>query len=174
MGLGAAGLAAVLGPPGWAAGTAPRRLRLYNKHTRESFDDAYFAEGGYLPEAHQALNRFLRDHHADVAGEMDPSVFDLLWRLGARYRRAQGHDVVINIHSAFRTEETNAKLRAEGAAWNSQHKAGRAVDVSVQGYGIYFLGHHALNLGDGGVGIYWRAGFVHLDTGSTRRWHKRF
>ena len=163
-----------MGPTVWAAGAAPRKLQLYNVHTRESFKGNYFADGDYLPEARRALDRFLRDHHADVVGEMDPAVFDLLWRLAARYRRAQGHDVVINVHSAFRTEETNTKLRSEGAAWNSQHKGGRAVDVSVQGYGIYFLGHHALRLGDGGVGIYWRQGFVHLDTGPNRRWHKRF
>jgi len=172
-GLGAAGLAAVLGPTAWAAGAAPRRLRLYNVNTRESFDDVYFAEGDYLPEARRALDRFLRDHHADVVGEMDSGMLDLLWRLGARYRRARGRDVVINIHSAFRTEETNAKLRSEGAALNSQHKVGRAVDVSVQGYGMHFLGNHALNIGAGGVGIYWRAGFVHLDTGPARRWYKR-
>jgi len=48
-GLGAVGLTAVLGLPARAAVAAPRRLRLYNVHTRESFDSVYFAEGDYLP-----------------------------------------------------------------------------------------------------------------------------
>ena len=156
-----------------AAGSIPRALKLYNVHTRDSFDGAYFRDGGYMPEVLKDLDWLLRDHHADVAAPMDPKVYDLLWALGARYRRARGHDVVINIHSAYRTEETNERLRDEGAAQSSLHKSGQAVDVSVQGYGMNFLANHALKIGAGGVGLYWRARFVHLDTGPSRRWYKR-
>ena len=163
----------LLGGPRAAAGAETGTLQLYNVHTRESFGGAYFRDGRYQPKVLKDLDWLLRDHHADVAAPIDTRVFDLLWRLGARYRRARGHDVVINIHSAYRTEETNLKLRSEGAAQNSLHKSGRAVDVSVQGYGMNFLANHALNIGAGGVGLYWRARFVHLDTGPPRRWYKR-
>ncbi len=172
-GLGAMAVLPLLGGPRLAQGAESRTLQLYNVHTRETFEGVYFREGAYLPEARKALDWLLRDHHAEVAGAIDLQVFDLLWRLGARYLRARAHDVVINIHSAYRTEATNNGMRPEGAAWNSLHKAGRAVDVSVQGYGMSFLANHALNIGAGGVGLYWRARFVHLDTGPPRRWYKR-
>ena len=172
-GIGAAGLVRALGGGALARAAEARRLALYNVNTGESFAGAYFAQGEVLPEARRALNRLLRDHHAEAETGMDPKVFELLRRLGQRYRRARGHEVVVKIHSAYRSEATNRKLRAEGAAWNSLHTSGRAVDVSVEGYGMRFLANHALNIGAGGVGIYWRAGFVHLDTGPARRWYKR-
>jgi uncharacterized protein YcbK (DUF882 family) len=172
-GFGAACLVRALDSGARVRAAEARRLELYNVNTGESFEGAYFAEEEVLPEARRALNRLLRDHHAEAVTEMDSGIFELLWRLRLRYRRARGHDVVVKIHSAYRTEATNEKLRSEGAAWNSLHKSGRAVDVSVEGYGMRFLANHALNIGAGGVGIYWRAGFVHLDTGPARRWYKR-
>lgn len=151
----------------------PRSLRLYNTHTGERWDEPYHDGTALLPGVEDRLTWFLRDHHANVALLMDPGVYDILWRLGQRYRSAQGRTVTINIHSAFRTAETNEMLRSEGAARNSLHMAGQAVDLSVQGYGIHFLANHAANVGAGGIGIYWRARFVHLDTGPSRRWYRR-
>jgi len=81
--------------------------------------------------------------------------------------------VTINIHSAFRTEATNTRLLSEGAAQNSLHKVGKAVDVTVQGLGIYFLADRVREIGAGGVGIYWRARFCHIDTGPPRFWYRR-
>lgn len=150
-----------------------RLLRLYNTNTRESWEGAYHDGKSVLPKAHETLNWFLRDHHEQKETAMDPATLDLLWRLGERYRRAGHGRVTVNVHSAFRTKQTNDKLVSEGAARNSQHLLGKAVDVTVRGYGIYFLIHHAERIGAGGVGLYWRSKFVHLDSGKRRYWYRR-
>ena len=179
IGLGAAGLGAVsmlplVGADALAAvKRRPRGLRLYNTNTKERFDGLYF-DGGYLKSAHEKLDWFLRDHHEAVQTHMDAKLFDLLWRLAERYRRARHGHVVINIHSAYRTKKTNDRLRSEGAARNSQHLLGKAADVTIQGYGIYFLANHAARIQAGGLGLYWAAKFVHLDTGPRRYWYKRY
>jgi uncharacterized protein YcbK (DUF882 family) len=151
-----------------------RRLKLYNPHTDERFDDVYAVDNAYQPAATQRLNWLLRDHHVDVATEMDPGVFDLLWSMAQRYQAAKGSRVTINLHSGYRTPETNESLRPEGAARNSLHLQGKAVDLSVQGYGMVFLANHARAVATGGLGLYWRSDFVHLDTGPKRIWYKRY
>lgn len=165
--------AALIVRPAAAPASEPRELRLYNVNTGESFRDAYHNGEGYLAPAWQRLDWFLRDHHVDQSMRMDPGVFDLLWRLQNRYLAVHGRTVTINIHSAFRTEETNTRLLSEGAARNSLHKVGKAVDVTVQGLGIYFLADRVREIGAGGVGIYWRARFCHIDTGPPRFWYRR-
>lgn len=151
-----------------------RRLELYNPHTDERFDGLYAVDGAYETAAWRQLNWLLRDHHVDKATDMDPGVFDLLWAMSRRYRVATGRQVTINLHSGFRTPETNEKLRSEGAARNSLHLQGKAVDLSVQGYGMVFLANHARAVASGGLGLYWRSDFVHLDTGPKRLWFRRF
>ena len=155
-------------PPG------PRALRLYNINTGERFRGEYFDGTDYLRSASEELNWLLRDHHSGQATVMDPKVFDLMWRLADQYRWAGHGGVTINVHSAYRTHETNEALRSEGAAQNSRHLTGQAVDVTVQGYGIYFLANHVEHIGAGGIGIYWAEKFVHIDTGPPRRWYSRF
>lgn len=161
--------AALLAPAAGLAAAEPRSLRLYQVHTGEHWDGEYHDGTDYLPDALEPLDWFLRDHHMNVSYPMDPGVYDLLWRLTAHF----GRPITINIHSAFRTEETNTKLIPEGAAQNSLHKEGKAVDVTVQGFGIYALANHARAIAAGGLGLYWRARFVHLDTGPPRLWYRR-
>ena len=167
--LGAAG-AAVIVRPALADEHEPRRIKLYNPHTDESWDDVFRDETGYLGEAWDRLNWFMRDHYENVASVMDPGVFDLLWRLQRRYAEVYGRAATVNIHSAFRTEATNERLRREGAVQNSFHKYGRAVDVSMQGFGIWFLLDQVQAIGAGGRGIYMRGQFAHIDTGPPRQW----
>lgn len=152
---------------------APRVLRLYNPHTDERFDDAYHDGAGYLERPLYRLNWLLRDVRRDAAIRIDPATLDLVWRLHEKYRVARGHVPWINVHSAYRTPETNAALRIEGAAQNSFHMRGQAIDVSVQGYGIHILANFAQAVQTGGLGIYWRSRFVHLDTGPRRFWYVR-
>ncbi len=156
-----------------AAAEAPRSLRLRNVHTGETFDDVYHDGAGYVAEMGERLNLLLRDHHADAAVYMDVRLFDILWRLQQRYLRARGHVPMLNIHSGYRTPETNARLVSEGAALNSYHLRGQAADISVEGYGIHILANLSRGIGQGGWGIYWRGRFVHLDTGPARFWYRR-
>ena len=162
--------AALIVRPALAAPGEPRELRLYNVHTDERFREHYHNGEGYIASARTALNRFLRDHHADVESEMDPRLFDILWKVHRNYQRVHGRFATLNVHSAFRTEATNEMLRSEGAAQNSFHKFGRAVDISAQGFGIYFLHDMVQNAGAGGTGVYMRSQFAHVDTGPRRHW----
>lgn len=150
-----------------------RWVKLYQPHTGERFEGEFRIDGAVPGDARRALNWFLRDHHTDIATPMDIGTMDLVWRLQGLYRRARGHTPTVNIHSAYRTRSTNDNLLSEGAALNSYHLRGQAVDVSVQGYGIYILANFAQRVGAGGLGVYWRGNFVHVDTGPARFWYRR-
>lgn len=167
----AAGLgAALIARPALPSALEPRVLNLYNPHTGERFRDAYFNGEGYIARVLPQLNWLMRDHREAAAIEMDPALFDILWHVHRNYVRVHGISVVLNVHSAYRTERTNQLLRSEGAAQNSYHKLGRAIDISAQGYGIHFLKNMVRRAGAGGVGIYMRSRFAHLDTGPARSW----
>lgn len=151
-----------------AVGFAERRIRLLNVNTQESFDGVYWRDGRYLPPAMGTLNRLLRDHRADEATRMDPELFDLLNAVAQRF----GSDEYFHVISAYRTPETNrAKvLRSRRVAKNSQHMEGRACDLRLPGVQADGIAQAAIQLSMGGVGLYRRDGFVHLDTGDVRTW----
>ena len=156
-----------------AARELPRALKLTHHATGEKFDAVFAEKGAVLPRAQAALNWLLRDHHEHRETAMDPALFDLLWRFSERFRRARGAAPELIVTSAYRTEATNERLRAEGAARNSLHKSGQAVDLVVRGYGLYIVANHAQAVATGGLGLYWRDKFVHLDTGPRRLWYRR-
>ncbi len=82
-----------------------------------------------------------------------------------------GVDAPLRIHSGYRTPKTN-KL-TEGAALDSRHIVGRAVDISVAGVSNLKLAGMASVLGRGGTGLYPGRNFVHVDTGDERIWIDR-
>jgi uncharacterized protein YcbK (DUF882 family) len=59
---------------------------------------------------------------------------------------------------------------SKGVAKNSQHLLGKAIDVRLRGVDTAELRDAALALKRGGVGYYQSSDFVHMDTGSVRRW----
>lgn len=164
---------AALWPARPARAGEPRHVKLINVHTAERFDGVYHDGERYDLDALATLDWVLRDHHADTAFIMDMDTIDLVWRLQRHYVRARGHQPWINVHSAYRTPETNRSLVSEGAALNSYHMRGQAIDVSVQGYGMHILANFAQAVQTGGLGLYWRSNFVHLDTGPRRLWYRR-
>jgi len=70
--------------------------------------------------------------------------------------------------------EPTAKLhrvsRRAGAARNSLHMYGKAVDIRLPGFSTRWVRDSALSLRRGGVGFYPKSNFVHVDTASVRRW----
>lgn len=74
----------------------------------------------------------------------------------------------INIVSGYRSPETNQQL--EGAAKNSQHMRGMALDVSIPGLDHEKVAKDMATFVYGGVGMYPGQGFVHFDFGNLRRW----
>lgn len=168
--LGTAAASALLAlDPIRAFAMAPERaLSLTNPHTGEAFNDVYWAEGAYLPDALAQLDRLLRDFHNDKVAPIDPDLIDMLARLRLRLGLAEP----IQIMSGYRSPETNAAVRRHNhnAARNSYHMHGMAVDIAVPRLGVRKLRRAAVEMRAGGVGSYPGAHFIHLDVGPVRVW----
>jgi uncharacterized protein YcbK (DUF882 family) len=153
-----------------AATAAPneRMLRLYNTHTGESLRSVFWAEGRFIPDALQDINKLLRDHRNDKVSEMDPQLLVLLDQVSAKF----GDQHVLHVISGYRSPESNNKLRANsgGVAKHSLHMDGKAIDVRIPGRDIAKLHKAALAVRGGGVGYYPESQFVHMDTGRLRSW----
>ena len=136
----------------------------------EVIDVVYRVGDTYIPEALEKLDHFLRDSHNEQVTKFDPRTFDLLHTVLAKVDKAGS---VINVLSAYRSQETNDALRAShttNAAEHSQHIEAKAVDVRVEGVPAARLRDAALSLDAGGVGFYPKSQFVHVDVGPVRQW----
>lgn len=167
----ATGLAAIAAPV-WAQSIddilEPRRAVLTNMHTGEWFNEVYYADGAYIPDALAEATRVMRDWRTGEEKFIDPGLFDALHGV----RRMIGANAPFQVVSAYRSPKTNAMLRSKshGVAENSQHTLGKAVDVRLEGVDLSNLRNAALHLGAGGVGYYPVSNFVHIDTGRVRQW----
>jgi len=168
LGLAAGAAALACTPAAMAQGMGVRRLRIFNVNTNEAFDGIYWANGRYIPPALATLNQILRDHRANESTDMDPELFDLLHAVAQRL----GSDDFYHVISAYRTPETNnwKVLKSRRVARNSQHMEGKAMDLRLPDVSTDGIARVALSMHEGGVGLYRRDGFVHLDTGEPRTW----
>ena len=153
--------AAIRPPP-----SVSRRLKLYNVHTKETFDGPYRGPDGVIDSAAAELSEFLRDFHSGVVATIDIAVIDFLWdalnAVGA---------TDATILSAYRTSETNAMLARTtfGVAEHSQHMYARAIDFTI-GSRLEEAMAAARAMKRGGVGWYPNSGFIHIDSGPVRNW----
>ena len=162
------GAAASLAPfPAVARAARERSIRLFCPETGERFEDVFWLNGQYLPDAMRRINWLMRDFHVNAVANIDPSLVDLLHGVSLNL----GTQRPISILSGYRTQSTNTELRHEGrpAAQHSQHLVARAADIAVAGIGVGRLHVAAERLGRGGVGAY--NGYIHVDTGPVRDWH---
>ena len=145
---------------------APRRLRLANAHTGETFDGFYRDANGPIPTVMDELAVFLRDFHCGQKLPIDVAVLDFLGDVmdAAGQTRA-------TVLSAYRTRETNEMLARTtfGVADNSQHIYGRAIDISLPDK-LEDAMEAARKMKRGGVGWYPQSHFIHLDSGPVRNW----
>jgi uncharacterized protein YcbK (DUF882 family) len=82
-------------------------------------------------------------------------------------------DATIEVISGYRSPATNERLRRRGGggvASRSLHLQGRALDIRMVGVPLSILRDAALDLRAGGVGFYPESNFLHIDTGTVRRW----
>lgn len=160
--------AAALPPADPVDEAAPRSLSFHHVHTGESLTVTFWRDGRYVQRELDRLNAFLRDSRDDTSVQMDPELFDALWRIRHRLRSNGAYHVL----SAYRSPPTNAWLASftSGVASDSLHMRGQAMDVVLPGRTAGQLRAAALALGLGGVGYYPRSGFVHIDTGPRRQW----
>lgn len=167
------GLASTLAPafptPGLALGRGDfRRLRLTNWRTEENVDAVYWADGSYIDDALAAFDHILRDWRTDDVIRMDPAIIDILSKVHERLDCTEPFEIV----SGYRSPKTNATLRRRirGVARNSYHMRGMAVDVALKSRSVRQMARAGLALQRGGVGVYTRSSFVHLDSGPVRDW----
>jgi uncharacterized protein YcbK (DUF882 family) len=151
-----------------AATLGDRRLALYNPHTDEGFDDIYWCDGSYVPESLKRIDWLMRDFHRDAVAPIDPDLLELLQGIARRLDSGRPFRLL----SGYRTAATNRLLRREGlsVAVHSEHLKGKAADICVDGVSLGHLRRAAISLKAGGVGIYPRDNFVHVDVGPVRVW----
>jgi uncharacterized protein YcbK (DUF882 family) len=144
----------------------PHRLRLVNAHTGETFSGIYRDDNGPIPRVMDELSVFLRDFRSGAKIGIDVDLLDFL----SGVMQAVG-ETKATILSAYRTPETNAMLarRGFGAAENSQHLYGRALDIHF-GDKLAEAMKTARAMRRGGVGWYPHSSFMHIDTGPVRNW----
>ncbi|MFK8079681.1 MAG: YcbK family protein [Granulosicoccus sp.] len=145
-----------------------RRLHLVNEHTGDDFNVVFYTHGIYLNDNVSMLNHLMRDRRANLATQMDTTLYNQLFLL----RSILGTEEPIHILSGYRTPETNAKLRSRSkrVAKYSLHIEGRAADIYIPGYSAKKIQKAALTMQAGGVGLYSKSNFVHIDTGQVRHW----
>jgi uncharacterized protein YcbK (DUF882 family) len=145
-----------------------RSLHLYNTHTGESLKSIFWAEGKFVPEAMNDINKLLRDHRNNKIAPIDPKLLFLLDQVASQV----GGISPVHIISGYRSPESNQLLHANtaGVAKHSMHVEGKAIDVRIPGRDLASLHKAALHAGGGGVGYYPDSQFVHMDTGRLRHW----
>ena len=145
-----------------------RSLLFYNTHTQESLCVDYWINGKYSPDALSRINYIFRDHRNNKIQPLDTRLLDLIHSLGKRIETNQPFHII----SGYRSPETNALLRKQGrgAAKQSYHMLGKAVDIRIPDCSLSNLRDTALKLERGGVGYYPRSDFIHIDTGPARSW----
>jgi uncharacterized protein YcbK (DUF882 family) len=145
-----------------------RRLMLYNPHTDERFADVFWCDGKYVPESLTSINWLMRDFHRNVVKPIDVDLLDLLHRIHQRLDTRKPFRIL----SGYRTAATNRLLQREGwaPAAHSEHLVGKAADICVDHVSLRHLHRAAVSLKAGGVGMYPRDHFIHVDVGPVRVW----
>jgi len=145
-----------------------RRLKLFNNHTNESFSGPYWSRGRYLRDALSDIDYLLRDHRNGAVQAIDRDLLDLLYTLDTKVSSGAGLRVI----SGYRSPATNAMLVKQGqnVAKKSFHMKGMAIDIAVPGRKLTELRDAALREKRGGVALYSKPGFVHVDVGPIRTW----
>ncbi len=164
-----AGLALLATGPAAARMRRPRELALHHTHTGEQLRVAYHDGSGYLDDALREIRHFLRDFRTGEEHPIDPGVLDILYELQCK---TVGGCKPYHVISGYRSPKTNAMLRrrSKGVAKHSLHMQGKAIDIRLPGVDIRHLYEAARSLKKGGVGLYSRSQFVHVDTGRVRTW----
>lgn len=165
LGLGLAGLGAMMFPmPALAAGRGSFGLMMTNGNTDERFRHTLIADGKWVREALAEFDWFARDWRENSDYPIDTESILMLMKL----QQLMDTSEPMILLSGYRTPATNSKLR--GAATDSLHLRGMALDITQPGRDLRDLHRAAVSMRRGGVGYYPRNHFVHIDTGRLRHW----
>lgn len=148
----------------------PREIYLHRTQTGENARIVYFENGRINEQGYKLACYLLRDVKQGQVINMDLQLLDLICAVQA-WLNYYGFTGPIRVTSGFRSSKTNSGL--EGAAKNSMHLYGRAIDFTVPGLSPAALAQIASQFKAGGIGIYLSQNFIHLDTGGVRVWVKK-
>jgi uncharacterized protein YcbK (DUF882 family) len=163
------GCALALGAVRQASAGEERNLAFRSLHTGESLRAVYRIDGALEPRETAQIDRLLRDHRTGEVHRIEPRLLDLLWALGQAVEIGEPYLVI----SGYRSPRTNATLATaprSGVAEGSLHLQGAAIDVRLEGVPLEHLHRAAVAQRGGGVGLYRRSNFVHIDVGRVRYW----
>ena len=156
--------------PKTRASAGTRSLAFEHTHTGEKLSLVYAVGDQYVTSALGAVREFLRDFRNGATHVIDPALLDQLHALATATATGAPFQVI----SGYRSPATNAMLQREGhgVATSSLHLQGQAIDIRLADVALADLRDAALSLRAGGVGYYASpaSDFVHVDTGSVRRW----
>lgn len=118
------------------------------------------ASGGKQLSAHFKVREFACGDGSDAV-LVAPRLVMVLETIRAHF------DAPVVIHSAYRTPQYNTKV---GGVAHSQHCYGMAADISVRGHAPAEVAAFARQIMPdwGGVGIYAKKGFTHIDVRETK------
>ncbi len=151
-----------------AAMPAVRTLSIRSLHTEERLTATFFRDGRYDPAALNEIDYLLRDWRTGAVKTIDRGLLDMLCMLHRQVGGTEPFDLI----SGYRSPETNAALAQQngGVARRSLHMDGMAADIRLPGCALQRLHQAAVGLESGGVGLYTRSDFIHVDTGRVRYW----
>lgn len=168
--LSGASVSGLLLPANQVFAASEKQLSFYHTHTQRKLDITYAREGHYINAALTDINKFLSDFRTHDIAAIDTVLLDLIHDI----RELLGSHGRYEVISAYRSPKTNEMLRTRssdsGVAKNSQHVLGKAIDVRLDDVKLSELRDAAITMRRGGVGYYKDSNFVHIDTGSVRRW----
>ena len=174
-GIWAVSLASSLVSPIWAQSApgfadsfweCPRSIFLRH-HSGELVKVVFWQDGRVIVSAHNELSWFMRDRNVNRAILINTQLLDVLYAVGGWLNYFGVSDPII-LNSGYRDPQRN--LTIEGAARDSLHTVGGAVDIRIQGVSDLQVSRFGVWLSAGGVGWYPGKVFTHLDIGKRRIW----
>jgi uncharacterized protein YcbK (DUF882 family) len=144
----------------------PRTVFLRH-HSGDWIQRTYWQDGELIDQAHQEISWFMRDRVTSEAVYIHPVLLDVVYGVNGWLNYFGVRDAP-DMTSAFRSYGRN--LNIEGAAKDSEHTKGKALDFRIRGISSLQTAKFGAWLGGGGVGWYPGKDFTHLDTGRLRVW----
>jgi uncharacterized protein YcbK (DUF882 family) len=148
--------------------TGDGRVAFIDTHNGERVSVVYRTrDGRYDDSALAAIDYVLRCHGGDEQFPISLKLIELVDHIQDNFG---ANDV--RIISGYRSPKYNAWLRRRSrrVAHDSLHMRGMAMDIRMDGVNKHKLGRFVRGLHAGGVGVYRRSGFVHVDVGPARLW----
>ena len=145
-----------------------RSLNMVSRRTGERFRGVYCIDNKYIPEVLEEINFVMRDWRRNEIKTIDRRTIDII----AASHNLLNTDEPYTLLSGYRSAKTNAMLRrrSRSVARHSLHMTGQAADVRLSSRSVKQVYKAAAKCSGGGVGRYYRSGFVHIDCGPLRTW----